>query len=362
VQRKEKKMPERIIKNTQTDVIERTATWVALGRAGLIAGGSGGGKSEMVHGAIGELLAQRHHPELERVRVAIDCRLSYRDSVDFRGIPCADMETGTTKWLTPDEFPRGDDPKIFFFDEIGQGLPPTQNAVMQLVLDGKLGEYVVPLNTYIIAATNRECDGSFIRKMSSALRQRFALIELSPSAKDWRAWAIANGIDRRLILATGLFPELIEQWDGSLPGQQCNARELTSLHGIINSKYVKTDAATMLAYASDVIGEDAAIKVAPFIADYDGQVKPSDVFKDPNGCDLPRSDRFDNTISLTIQLCRKATMKNTDAVLTYVDRLNVEYRAILASGFTSLNKEAKGDGYLSPQWGKWIADNQDLLS
>ena len=356
-------MPESIIKNTQTDVIERTATWVGeQNKSVLITGPSGGGKSHMVSHAIAQLLAERYHPELEKVNVAIDCRLSYRDSVDLRGIPCADMETGTTRWLTPDEFPRGNDPKIFFIDEIGQGLPPAQNAAMQLVLDRRLGEYVVSPNTYIIAASNRECDGSFIRKMSSALRQRFALIELSPSAKDWRAWAIANGIDRRLVLVTGLFPDLIEKWDGNLPGQQSNSRELTSLHGIINSKYVKTDAATMLAYASDVIGEDAAIKVAPFIADYDGQVKPSDVFKDPSGCDLPRSDRFDNTISLTIQLCRKATMKNTDAVLTYVDRLNSEYRAIVASGFMSLNKEAKGDGYLSKAWGKWISDNQDLVS
>ena len=233
-------MPESIIKNTQTDVIERTATWVGeQNKSVLITGPSGGGKSHMVSHAIAQLLAERYHPELEKVNVAIDCRLSYRDSVDLRGIPCADMETGTTRWLTPDEFPRGNEPKIFFIDEIGQGLPPAQNAAMQLVLDRRLGEYVVPPNTYIIAASNRECDGSFIRKMSSALRQRFALIELSPSAKDWRAWAIANGIDRRLVLATGLFPDLIEKWDGNLPGQQSNSRELTSLHGIINSKYVK---------------------------------------------------------------------------------------------------------------------------
>jgi hypothetical protein len=32
-----------------------------------------------------------------------------RQRVDLRAIPLPDLETGTTRWLVPDELPRGDD-------------------------------------------------------------------------------------------------------------------------------------------------------------------------------------------------------------------------------------------------------------
>ena len=42
-------------------------------------------------------------------RKVIDLRLNIREPVDLRGIPVPDLETGTTRWLVPDELPRGDD-------------------------------------------------------------------------------------------------------------------------------------------------------------------------------------------------------------------------------------------------------------
>lgn len=42
-------------------------------------------------------------------RKVVDLRLNIREPVDLRGIPVPDLETGTTRWLVPDELPRGDD-------------------------------------------------------------------------------------------------------------------------------------------------------------------------------------------------------------------------------------------------------------
>jgi len=355
-------MANSIFQTSPADAVTRSVHWLRAGRAVLWLGGSGIGKSTMVHHDLAIALSKFHKGFNEKnpLKVEADIRCAYRDAVDMRGIPVADREAGVTRWLQPAELPT-EGPCIIFIDEIGQGSVPVQNACMQLVLDRRLGNYVVPENVYIIAASNREEDGSYIRKMSAALRQRFAVIEITPNAHQFRLWGVANGLDRRILAATVMFSELVEGWQGEdVEGQQSTARELTALDAILKDKSVEQTRANMLGFACDVLGEAHGLKVAPFISDYDGHVKVRDIIKDPEGCRLPEVDKFDNAISLTIALARFATKDTVESVLKYIDRMEDKYRTLFATSFDELNEAAKNNAYMQPIANDWKKKNDDL--
>lgn len=126
----------------------------------------------------------------------IDLRMSLLNPVDLRGVPVA--KDGVTSWWAPAFLPR-DPGHLILFDELNAAPPSVQAAAYQLVLDGRVGEYVLPDECYIVACGNRESDMAVTYTMPSALANRFTHVELVPDLKNWTAWAIDYGIDGRVI-------------------------------------------------------------------------------------------------------------------------------------------------------------------
>ena len=103
-------------------------------------GAPGGGKSEIVRD-----LAAAQGCEF------IDLRAVLLDPVDLRGLPCIDGDT--TRWLVPNFLPR-EGKGILFLDELTSAPQMVQAACYQLVLDRRLGDYVLPDGWDIMAAGN----------------------------------------------------------------------------------------------------------------------------------------------------------------------------------------------------------------
>lgn len=85
---------------------------------------------------------------------------------------------------------RAEDKAIVFLDELSAAEPSTQNAALQLVLEGRVGEYDVPVSVPVLAAGNREEDGAFVQTLSHPLCNRFEHITLIPDADEWIEWAL----------------------------------------------------------------------------------------------------------------------------------------------------------------------------
>lgn len=81
------------------------------------------------------------------------------------------------------------DKSVIFLDELSAAEHATQNAALQLVLDRKINEYIVPTNVPIVAAGNRESDGAFVNTLSAPLANRFTHYTLESSKDDWIDWA-----------------------------------------------------------------------------------------------------------------------------------------------------------------------------
>jgi hypothetical protein len=168
---------------------------VKLKRPVMLWGQPGIGKSEMV-----EQLANKQNRKL------IDVRLLLMDPTDLRGIPHLNADKKMV-WAPPAMFPLdAKDTSIILLDEITAAAPSVQAAALQLILNRRIGEYVLPEGVSIIAAGNRESDKTAAQKMPSALANRFVHLSICFNFDAWREWAFTNNIHPHVIGFLSAFP------------------------------------------------------------------------------------------------------------------------------------------------------------
>jgi hypothetical protein len=121
---------------------------------------------------------------------------------DLIGVPrIRSIEGGAfaTEFCPPRAILRSE-PFLFFIDELNSAVPDVQKAFYSLILDRRLGDYLLPEGSRVIAAGNRVEDRALVRPMATALANRMVHIALSPDAEAWLAWGASHGI-HSLVLA-----------------------------------------------------------------------------------------------------------------------------------------------------------------
>jgi len=120
--------------------------------------------------------------------------------------------TRMTEWWHPSFLPTKPG-YLIHLDELNAAPNAVQASAYSLVLDGHVGEYNLPDDCYIVASGNRETDRAIVNPMSSALANRFTHLELMPSLRDWKLWALRIGVDFRIASFLTFKPELLFQFD-----------------------------------------------------------------------------------------------------------------------------------------------------
>ena len=107
-------------------------------------------------------------------------------------------------WAPPIELPSEElaaqyDKIILFLDEMNSAPPAVQAAGYQLVLNGRVGKYVLPKNVHIVAAGNRDSDKGVTYRMPMPLANRFIHLEMRPDFASWQNWAITNQVHEDVV-------------------------------------------------------------------------------------------------------------------------------------------------------------------
>lgn len=158
----------------------------------FIWGPPGIGKSDVVNSLITDAIAAGNTAKL------YDLRLSMCEPTDIMGIPYFDSNSGTMRWAPPALLPNAKDKDldlvILFLDEMNGAAPAVQAAAYQLILNRRVGEYVLPDNVAVVAAGNRETDKGVTYRMPKPLSNRFIHFEVRVHFEDWLEWATSNGV------------------------------------------------------------------------------------------------------------------------------------------------------------------------
>jgi len=182
-----------------SQVVQELEIILSAGLSAFIRGAPGIGKSTVVKDYA-----------LDRDLDFRDIRAAQLDPVDARGVPIADISKKLTSWLPPDFLPSAGK-GILFLDELNRANRDTQSALYQLILDGRVGDYVLPPGWDIVAAGNREIDGAMVQPMARPLKNRFIHLEMTVDYEDWHKYAHKTGFDERVIAFMHYKPSSLDE-------------------------------------------------------------------------------------------------------------------------------------------------------
>jgi hypothetical protein len=129
----------------------------------------------------------------------IDLRMALLDPTDIKGYPYRDEVDNKMKWAAPAELPSQElasqyETVYLFLDELNSAPPSVQATAYQLILNRRVGNYVLPDNVVLAAAGNRDTDKGVTYRMPSPLANRFLHLEVEVNHGVWQDWAIINDI------------------------------------------------------------------------------------------------------------------------------------------------------------------------
>lgn len=254
----------------------------------------------------------------------IDLRASLLDPTDLRGIPA--IEGGRAVWCPPSFLPKPDEPPgVLFLDEINAAPPLVQASLYQLVLDRRVGEYVLPDRWWIVAAGNRQQDRAVTYRMSSALANRFVHLSLDVDVDDWRSWAIGRGLNPLVVSFIGFRPSLLNEAPGESPAY-ATPRSWEMLSDVLESFGSVKACADLL---PGIVGDGSAREFMSFVKKADSAKKIEEVIADPAGASLPNS--LDGIYVLTSWIAHNAKRTEVvDAAAVLLHRLSPEFAVVLA--------------------------------
>ena len=134
----------------------------------------------------------------------IDLRLGQMEPTDIRGIPFYNKDSGKMDWAEPVDLPTQEFAEqyplvVLFLDEMNSAAPSVQAAAYQLILNRRVGKYVLPENVALVAAGNRESDKGVTYRMPTPLANRFIHQEMRVDFASYQEWAVNNNIHKDVV-------------------------------------------------------------------------------------------------------------------------------------------------------------------
>jgi len=257
----------------------------------------------------------------------IDLRLALMDPTDLKGIPFYDKESHTALWAPPAFLPKEGE-GILFLDELNAAPPSVQSSAYQLILDRRVGEYVLPDGWAIVAAGNREGDRGVTYRMPAPLANRFVHFELDVSVEEWKDWAYRSALDERIIAYISYKNEHLFTFDAKSDVKSFATPR--SWEYVANILSCDMPAELLLDTISGTVGKDVAVSFLSFIRVLDRLPSIEDILE---AKEKTQSDEVDVLYALSAGLVsgylKNQTDERLDNLLLYTLEMKGEFAVMI---------------------------------
>ncbi len=193
-------------------------------------------------------------------REVIDVRLALWEPTDIKGIPYYNADVGKMVWAPPAELPVDpDSTALIFLDELNSAPPAVQAAAYQLILNRRVGTYVLPKGVDIVAAGNREGDRGVTYRMPAPLANRFVHLEMKVDFDDFQEWAVMNNVHPEVVGYVGYAKQDLYDFDPKSASKAfATPRSWVFVSDLLQDD--DTDLDTLQNLISGAIGDGLAVK------------------------------------------------------------------------------------------------------
>ena len=312
----------------------------------MVWGPPGIGKSQIAYQIANDLNAK-----------LFELRANLFDPVDVRGgLKVVEQEDGTyrTRYGVPEDYPDSNyaGNVVLLVDELPNAPKATQNALLQLVLDKKIGTYTLPAGTAIIAAGNRSIDRAAVHEMPTPVKNRFAHYEIEANIDDWVAWAMQNNISPTIISFLRYRPQLLHSLDA-----RENAFPTPRAWEMVDRKLpfmgVNTD--DEFYGTASLIGDGPAGEFIAFKKSVDKMPDLDQIIANPTATQVP--DDPSVLFAVSGALASRAEDNNFKEIMKYAKRMPSEYQVVLVRDSLAKDRDLmKTDAFR-----QWTQDNANVL-
>ena len=312
----------------------------------MVWGPPGIGKSQIAYQIANDLNAK-----------LFELRANLFDPVDVRGgLKVVEQEDGTyrTRYGVPEDYPDSNygGNVVLLVDELPNAPKATQNALLQLVLDKKIGTYTLPAGTAIIAAGNRSIDRAAVHEMPTPVKNRFAHYEIEANIDDWVAWAMQNNISPTIVSFLRYRPTQLHNLDArenAFPtprAWEMVNRKLPFMGGNTDEEFYGT---------ASLIGDGPAGEFIAFKKSVDKMPDLDQIVQNPTYTQVP--DDPSVLYAVSGALAPRADTNNFKEIMKYAKRMPAEYQVVLVRDSLAKDRELMQ----TDAFQQWTQDNANVL-
>jgi MoxR-like ATPase len=261
----------------------------------------------------------------------LDVRAVQLDPVDLRGLPR--IAADQTEWVPPKFLPNNGN-GILFLDELTSAPQMTQAGCYQLVLDRKLGEYLLPEGWVVIAAGNPASERGVHFAMPRPLRNRFVHLDLEPDLDDWCKWALKAQVRPEIIAFLRFKPELLHTADTTSEANAWPTPRSWEMASRVLSGIARRQRTQLLSGTNEfeaqlldgTVGPPATSEFVAFLRLFRQLPSIDEILLNPATAPVPAEPSAQ--IAIATALGRAMSDSSIGRGLTYLDRMPTEMRVM----------------------------------
>lgn len=229
-----------------------------------------------------------------------------------------------------DRFPsRG----LWNMGEVTNVEPYMQKALMQIILERRLGTRPLLAGWKVLADGNRAADRSYTVPMAPPLANRVLWLNVTTNVEDWVVWALSNGVSPKIIAFIRFRPNLLHKFDPKIfnagemafpsPRQWTQASDLVDLRDDIRVPLI-----------TGLVGQAAGIEYESFIRVW-GNLPDLDRIEKSGEGKIPKDQA--TLLAVVSALVTRATDDNLKFLFMYVGRLPGEHQMLFVKDLVNKN-------------------------